>query len=74
MDETRADAIRFAGCVRSSRDLLKAQCLQVVKDVVTKTLSYRVLTKGEAIDLLVDEIDFALFDPSLALKKEVTIE
>lgn len=61
-------------CTRTSAKYFSASCFKKRQEYIWSLLSYPVLTKGEAINILVSSIDFALWDEALARKKMVQIE
>lgn len=61
-------------CTRTSQKYFSQYCFQKRQEYIWWTLSYPVLTKGEALNNIIPSIDFALWDEALAKKKKVTIE
>lgn len=72
--QSLADAQQQLGCYANKVALVSTQCLQMWSAQVSKYVSYPILTKWDAINILMYKMDFGLFDPQRAKKKQTQIE
>ncbi len=61
-------------CTKNVTRYFSAECFRKRQEYVWSSLSYPVLTKGEAVSALLVLMDFALWDEELARKKMVQVD
>jgi hypothetical protein len=71
---TLEDAKDEMSCYTSKVSVVSASCLTLLREKAAQYTSYNVLTKGEAINNLMNKMDIGLFDATRAKKKETQIE
>lgn len=57
-------------CEKSSTKYFSAECVNMRKQAVIEQFTYSVLTKWKAIEMMLENMDYALWDPSLKATKD----
>ena len=66
----KSDAEKAMRCEKSSLAYFSHECIEMRKTNLIEMLSYTVLTKGKAIEIILPNMDYTLWDPALSPKNE----